>query len=258
MKRITQLELPLFNFCSYCSTRLNSTVQKNRSAHLFLAFLSFSIFLTTAVFAQEKEDAKFKIVLRDRAAKITGTLSITDSNLSKKITGIIAKQYYNLNKVHDETKSKISAIKSRQLPEEEKTTLINKELGLKKKDLAKLHTSYIKQLNKNLSTEQVNKVKDGMTYNVLNVTYTAYQDMILTLNEKQKATILGLLTEARELAMDEGSSDDKHKVFGQYKGRINNYLSGEGIDMKAEEKAWQQRLREKREKANAENKLQSS
>jgi hypothetical protein len=93
---------------------------------------------------------------------------------------------------------------------------------------------------------------------VLNVTNAAYLDMILSLTDVQKQTIYNWLKEAREKAMDEGSSDDKHKVFGKYKGRINNYLSAEGYDMKAEEKTWQQRLREKRERKPADKVLQST
>jgi hypothetical protein len=45
------------------------------------------------------------------------------------------------------------------------------------------------------------------------------------------------LVEAREIAMDCGSSEEKHYWFGKYKGKINNYLSAEGYDLKkAEEK----------------------
>jgi hypothetical protein len=54
----------------------------------------------------------------------------------------------------------------------------------------------------------------------------------------------GWLVEARELAMDEGSSDAKHAVFGKYKGRINNYLSAAGYDMKKEGEEWQKRIQE--------------
>ena len=88
-----------------------------------------------------------------------------------------------------------------------------------------------------------------MTYNVLNVTYTAYQDMLPSLTGEQKKQILAWLTEAREHAMDAESSDKKHAWFGKYKGRINNYLAKAGVDMKQAEKEWQQRLREKREAA---------
>jgi hypothetical protein len=76
--------------------------------------------------------------------------------------------------------------------------------------------------------------------------------MIPALTPEQKGKICDWLKEARELAMDEGSSEDKHRVFGKFKGRINNYLSAEGYDMKKEEKAWQQRIKE-REAANHNN-----
>jgi hypothetical protein len=43
--------------------------------------------------------------------------------------------------------------------------------------------------------------------------------------------------------MDAGSSDEKHKWFGKYKGRINNYLSAAGYDMKKEGEEWQKRIK---------------
>jgi hypothetical protein len=89
-------------------------------------------------------------------------------------------------------------------------------------------------------------VKDGMTYNVLNVTMTAYNSMMPNLTEPQKTQILAWLTEAREHAMDAESSEKKHGWFGKYKGRINNYLSAQGIDMKKEEAAWMARLKEEK------------
>ena len=92
------------------------------------------------------------------------------------------------------------------------------------------------------------KIKDGMTYRVMPVTYAAYQDMLPCLDPEQKEKIYNWLKEARELAMDEGSSEDKHKVFGKYKGRINNYLSAQGYDMKEEESGWQERMKEKKHK----------
>jgi hypothetical protein len=71
--------------------------------------------------------------------------------------------------------------------------------------------------------------------------------MIPTLSDEQKSKIRTWLTEARELAMDGGSSEEKHAVFGKYKGRINNYLSKEGgYDLKKEENAWRERLKARR------------
>jgi hypothetical protein len=82
-----------------------------------------------------------------------------------------------------------------------------------------------------------------MTYSVFPKTYAAYVDMIPSLKQEQKDKIYNWLKEARELAMDEGSSERKHAVFGKYKGRINNYLSAEGYDIKKEGEEWQKRIK---------------
>jgi FtsZ-binding cell division protein ZapB len=189
------------------------------SALLFVA-------ITSLAQAPQTEDpaAAYTKTLTQRAAKIVAPLGISDSTTANKVQTIIIQQYRDLNTIHEQ--------------KEEKT-----------EQLKQLHSTYISKLSGLLNTEQVDKVKDGMTYGVLKVTYTAYQDMIPTLTEDQKSKIYTWLKEARELAMDEGSSEDKHKVFGKYKGRINNYLSSEGYDLKKEEKAWQERLRKKREEA---------
>jgi len=84
-----------------------------------------------------------------------------------------------------------------------------------------------------------------MTYRVMPITYAAYLDMLPGLTDAQRARIMDWLREARELAMDEGSSNAKHAVFGKYKGRINNYLSAEGYDLKKETEAWQQRIKQR-------------
>jgi hypothetical protein len=69
--------------------------------------------------------------------------------------------------------------------------------------------------------------------------------MILTLTEEQKKQIYTYLVEAREHAIDAESSDKKHAMFGKYKGKINNYLSAAGYDMKKEGDEWQKRIKEK-------------
>jgi hypothetical protein len=93
----------------------------------------------------------------------------------------------------------------------------------------------------------VELVKDGMTYNVASVTYNAYGDMLPKLTAEQKEQIMKWLKEAREQAMDAESSEKKHWWFGKYKGRINNYLSSLGYDMKKEGEEWQKRKNAQKE-----------
>lgn len=204
------------------------------------------LLILVSTISNAQSETEFRKTLNDRSVKIVNTLEISDSGKYKKIVDLLVEQYFTLNKIHDKTKESVAAIKSLQLSEEERNNCIKKEEDERSAKLRKLHDGFIANLQRDLTGSQIEKVKDGMTYHVMPVTYTAYQDMILTLTNEQKEKIYNWLKEARELAMDEGSSEDKHKVFGKYKGKINNYLSGQGYDMKKEEKAWQERLKQKR------------
>jgi hypothetical protein len=245
------------NTSSNCKLEVGS---KNRKSFLpafrtasFNFFITCIIFLSGTFAISAQTEADFKKTLQDRSAKIVNTIGISDSVKYNKVVKLLTEQYFDLNKVHDRSKESVAAIRSLQLSEEEKTSHIKKSEEEKKAKLSKLHQGFIAKLQKNLTKDQIEKIKDGMTYRVMPVTYTAYQEMIPTLTSEQKEKIYNWLTEARELAMDEGSSEDKHKVFGKFKGRINNYLSAEGIDMKKEEKAWQQRLKETKQKEGTRN-----
>ncbi len=197
--------------------------------------------------AAEKEIAYRKVVF-ERSAKIVKGLNLTDSAQALKVTQVVAKQYQNLNDIYILRDNRKAAIKAETGDNKEAAAaqLKNNEDEVTAK-IDKLHPQYLKNLAKaGLSPAQINQVKDGMTYNVLNVTITAYNSMMPNLTGPQKTQILTWLTEAREHAMDAESSEKKHAWFGKYKGRINNYLSAQGIDMKKEEAAWLARLKEEK------------
>jgi hypothetical protein len=112
------------------------------------------------------------------------------------------------------------------------------------RQLNELHRRFVARLSVELTPEQVVKVKDGLTYNVVSITYDRYLELLPTLNDAQRREILANLIEAREYAMDAGSSEEKHAIFGKFKGRINNYLSEQGFDLKAAEKELAARQKE--------------
>lgn len=182
--------------------------------------------------------------INQRSAKIVATLGIADSSKFYQVRDIIAKQYSDLNDVYAIRDSSRKEVKVQFAADK---NILNQKLELiEKSTTAKtdsLHVLYLKKLNSLLSAQQIEKVKDGMTFGVLPLTYKAYQDMILTLSDIQKKQILDWLTEAREHAMDAESSEKKHAWFGKYKGRINNYLSAAGFDMKKEGEQWQERIK---------------
>ena len=193
------------------------------------------------------EDTAYTRVITERAAKIVTTLGLSDSLAALRVREIIANQYRALNTIYTDRDTKLKTLKNQQ-PAPEKSTVDSAKKDIEKDvdvRLQQLHGGYLARLGKELTPQQVDKVKDGMTYSVLEVTYRAYQEMLPALTEQQKARILADLTEAREHAMDAESSEKKHAWFGKYKGRINNYLSAQGIDMKKAGEEWAKRTREK-------------
>ena len=109
--------------------------------------------------------------------------------------------------------------------------------------LYRSHWGFLADLSMYLKPQEIDKVKDVMTFDVVRVTYEAQCDMIPTLMESEKQQIMAWLIEARELAIDAESSKKKHEVFGKYKGRINNYLSKRGYDLTKEREAWYERIK---------------
>lgn len=215
----------------------------------FRIFLIMLALLVSAVslFAQQdaEPDAAYKKVIHDRVAKFVDPLNIDAANYNS-VMEIISQRYYTINTLSERSKASIAAIKSQNLSTEEKDALIKKEDDTRMVELKKGHDEFVTALQKKLSGEQVDKIKDGMTYSVLHVTYDAYVDMIPRLTTEQKDKIYSWLVEARELAMDGESSDKKHQIFGKYKGRINNYLAAQGYNVRDEEHAWQERIKERK------------
>lgn len=216
---------------------------------LFIMLSNFAVtFGQSTVYEDDK--AKYIKTITERADKIVATLSITDTSKLQKVRNVIRDQYSNLNDIYAGRDSKLKDIKQKNKDDKAvRDTAIAKENRSTEAALTKLHKKYLSKLSKYLTPEQIEGVKNGMTYNVLPITYKAYQEEILTLTEDQKKQILIWLTEAREHAIDAESSDKKHAWFGKYKGRINNYLSAAGYDLKKEGVEWEKR---RKEKANSE------
>ena len=213
--------------------------------------LLFLLFAFCKLSAQQHADPEYIKVTNERAAKIVGKLALGNKEKEAAVTNVIAQQFRDLSKIQGERDTQIKKVKEdATLPKEKQNEKIDKLKADASKSIGKLHKAYLKKLGKHLNEAKITEVKDGMTYGVLPVTVTAYNDMIPTLTKEEKEYIYNTLVEAREHAMDGGSSDEKHAWFGKYKGRINNYLSKRGYDLTKEREGWNKRIAE-RKKAEA-------
>lgn len=222
----------------------------------YILAVGFFLSVSAAAFAQNANNVSaqdnYTQVITKRSEKIVSALNITDSAKFKRVVNIIADQYRTLGTIHDARNAKAKDIKAQAGDDKAKANAQIAELDSTTNiQLNQAHNAYLSKLSKELTPEQVDKVKNGMTYNILGVTYAAYTDELPNLTDAQKAQIKAWLVEAREHAIDAESSEKKHAWFGKYKGRINNYLSKEGYDMKKAQAEWQQRIKERQEqKAN--------
>lgn len=215
----------------------------NRLRSLLFAAILFGSASTLAV-AQtqptESKEAAYARTINERADKIVAKIEGLDAKKATQVRDAIAGQYLQLSELQEKQDAQLTALKAK--PQDEKTAAEKKKIEAEvAASRDKLHKKYLSKLSRTITPNQVDQVKDGMTYGVLPITMKAYQEMLPDLTEAQKTQIMTWLTEAREHAMDAGSSKEKHAWFGKYKGRINNYLSAQGVDMKQAGKDWAER-----------------
>ncbi len=200
-----------------------------------------AVLVAAVAFAQsaanlEQREVAYMRTITQRADRIVAALTLQDATQAARVRDIIVQQYRSLRAIHDARDAQIKAARAKAGADQGSAEMeIATAREQAKAKLGKLHADYLSRLSAELPPEQVDHVKDGMTYGVVQVTYEAYARMLPDLTDAQKQQIMAWLVEAREIAMDQGTSDEKHKVFGKYKGKINNYLSAAGYDLKKAE-----------------------
>lgn len=211
---------------------------------IFLSILLFAATLSASAvdLKSEGRDPEYVNSIVGRSQKIVDKLGIDDPARAKDVTNIIANRYFKLNDIYEARDAKIKTAKET-LTGDAKNAAVEAANNEADSKLYRCHFEFPAELSLYLTPEQIEGVKDGMTYGVLMVTYNSHLDMIPSLTDEEKAQIMAWLIEARELAMDAENSNKKHGVFGKYKGRINNYLAARGYDLVKEREAWYERIK---------------
>jgi hypothetical protein len=183
-----------------------------------IACFSVAAFASDTIIPAADADAKYNATIEGRTAEILKVLALSDTNQAARVHDIIIAQYRALNAWHDGHDAKLKAAKG------DTNAVADIRASLKE-----IHDRFVGKLAEILTPEQVDAVKDKMTYGKVQFTYKGYLVQYPNLNETNKAEILKILKQAREEAMDGGSSQEKTAIFQRYKGRVNNYLSHQGI-----------------------------
>ena len=191
---------------------------------------------------KENRDPKYVESIVNRSQKIVDKLGLTDVKAAEDVCNIIANRYFELNDIYEIRDAKVKTVKESGLTGDAKNEALKAAENEKDAALYRSHFAFPASLSLFLNEEQIEAVKDGMTYGVVKVTYEATLDMIPSLKEEEKVQIYAWLVEAREFAMDAENSNKKHAAFGKYKGRINNYLAKRGYNLTKEREEWAKRV----------------
>jgi Protein of unknown function (DUF3826) len=183
-----------------------------------LALLSAATFAAETNLTSAQVEANYTKAIEGRTADILKILALNDTNKIAKVHDSIIAQYRALNAWHDANDAKLKAAR--------KDTNATEQI---RSSLKTIHNDFLARLSEHLSTEQIDQVKDKMTYGKVQFTFNGYVTQYPELSEAHKQKILEFLKEAREEAMDGGSAEEKTAVFQRYKGKINNYLDDAGI-----------------------------
>jgi hypothetical protein len=178
-------------------------------------------------------EAFYESVIDKRTDEILKPLALTDTAKSNAVAEIMLNQY-RLMRARD-------VLINAQLEAGGKEPSYANRAAKLEMESKPLHDYFFERLSKLLTPEQVDSVKDKMTYNKVKVTYDAYNQIIPGLTKSDQEKIMELLTVAREKAIDGGSSSEKSAIFQVYKDQINDYLNAHGHDVAKAYKEWEAR-----------------
>jgi len=101
-----------------------------------------------------------------------------------------------------------------------------------------IHKNLIAGLQADLTPEQVDSVKDGLTANKLPATFKVYHQILPKLTPDDDRVILDQLAQAREDSLDVKNADEMAPIFKKHKTEIEKYLKSHGYDWEKAYKAF--------------------
>jgi hypothetical protein len=188
--------------------------------------------MSTPPVTADEVNAAYDIAVEKRTLKVMQALSITDFAKSNRVQMLIVANYHALRARDEAIDDALSDL-----------TPDTSEWHAQKNAMIlamchPFHDRFLTALSRELTPEQIETVKDQLTYGKVKFTYDAYCSIIPNLTDEQKAKILDLLKQAREVAMEGGSSGEKDMIFQQYKDQVNTWLKAQGIDVDKATQEW--------------------
>jgi len=186
----------------------------------------------TPPISSAEQEAAYTASIDNRATEILKLLALKDAAKSNRVHAAIVAQYRALRARDEAIDAELVDLPRDSAPWQAARIEMFPQMS------KPLHDRFIAKLSGDLTPQQMDIVKDKMTYGKVDFTYSAYCAIIPDLTDEEKAKVLDLLKEARDEAMDGGSSDEKSAIFQKYKDQINAYLGTHGRDVAKATAVW--------------------
>jgi hypothetical protein len=192
---------------------------------------SASAQMSTPPASSAEKEALYTTSIEGRTADILKPMGLTNAATSNTLHDLIIAQYRVMRSRDELINAKLEAM-GKEICYTNRAADLEAESKL-------LHEHFFVQLGKYLTPQEIEQVKDKMTYNKVKITYDAYNNIVPGLTDSDKAKIMELLIAAREKAVDGGSASEKSEIFQAYKDQINDYLNAHGHDVAKAYKDWE-------------------
>lgn len=174
---------------------------------------------------------KYLETINNRATAAVNAANVTDAEKKAAAIKAVEAHYVGINDIHFDRDAAVSAANGDK-------DAVAKVRAKAAADVAVVHKKFTEDLTALLTAEQCDVVKDKMTYDVRLNTFKVYGEMLPNLTDAQKKMIRETLLAGREEALVAGDANLKHEKFRIAKGKITNYLSAQGYDMKKASEEW--------------------
>ena len=205
----------------------------NRILSLLTLFF-FSVVVSAADIKLNTRNLPANVVTeaQQKTAKVMDKLLLANDSIRENIQIVITNRYLELREIHLNYDKRNKSIEARGLPKEVEAEELERSYYQYNSDLYRSRFGYEAWLSFYLNDKQVEMIKDAMTYNLFHIRYDDFMDLLPNLTGADKNRVYHWLVEAREFCMDFETPRKMRQMFTKYRGRINNYLSSRGYDLR--------------------------
>ncbi|WP_165840902.1 DUF3826 domain-containing protein [Larkinella punicea] len=200
-------------------------------------FLAVAITATVQAFCQE-QPAKPAVSVAEAKAKAdaeqekkatdwVASLNLNDAEKENRLTKVVATHLKAVRDWHNEhpfstVPAGINPVTGNPLTELDRQLIADSAMP------ATVHQNLMSGLQKDLDKNQVAAILDKYTIGKVAFTMKGYRAIVPNITEKEEATLLGFMEQAREQAVDYKSMKEISAIFEIYKTKSEQYLNANG------------------------------